>query len=103
MSLHRSWLFRGSWSVHDAEGSLVGNLHEDALLDPWRRRFAVRRPCPPAGWTLAEISGCAYARLEAEANGRERLAFTDARLTNPFLRMLVLGSFLLLHPTPPQP
>jgi hypothetical protein len=99
-TLRRSWLFPSTWSLYDAEGSFVGQLVADALLDPHGQRFAVHRFEPPATWVLAETTGREYARLESEGV-EERLLFTDARLTNPFLRMLVLGSFLLLHPHPP--
>jgi hypothetical protein len=100
LTLRRSWLFPTTWSLYDAEGSFVGNLLADALLDPHGRRFAVRRHQAPSTWVLLENTGREYARLESHEDG-ERLLFTDSRLTNPFLRMLVLGSFLLLHPSPP--
>jgi hypothetical protein len=101
-TLRRSWLFPSTWSLYDAEGSFVGQMLAEALLDPHGQRFAVQRFEAPATWVLAETTGREYARLERHG-ALERLLFTDSRLTNPFLRMLVLGSFLLLHPHPPLP
>jgi hypothetical protein len=98
LSLASAW-FGPAWHVRDSEGNHVGSLLPDALLDPAGRRFAERVADGPERWRLREPTGREYATLERAAEGLT-LRFTDVRLTNPFLRMMVLGSFLLLDPMP---
>jgi hypothetical protein len=99
LSLAPAW-FGSAWHVRDSEGNYVGTLLPDALLDPAGFRFAELAHEPPDRWRLCEPTGREYATLARAADGVRTLRFTDERLTNPFLRMMVLGSFLLLEPTP---
>ncbi|HEX3315007.1 MAG TPA: hypothetical protein VHR72_08960 [Gemmataceae bacterium] len=99
LSLTRAW-FGPAWQVRDSEGQHVGTLLPDALLDPAGFPFATRIPEPPDRWRLREPTGREYATLARSPGGVEILRFTDERLTNPFLRMMVLGGFLLLDPLP---
>jgi hypothetical protein len=99
LSLAPDW-FGPAWHVRDSEGHNVGTLLPDALLDPAGFRFAERVFEPPNRWWLREPAGREYATLDQAADGALTLRITDARLTNPFLRMMVLGSFLLLDPMP---
>ena len=99
LSLAPAW-FGPAWHVRDSEGHYVGTLLPDALLDPAGFRFAERIAEPPDRWRLREPAGREYATLGRAPDGVEILRFTDERLTNPFLRMMVLGSFLLLDPLP---
>ena len=99
LSLAPTW-FGPAWHVRDSEGQFVGSLLPDALLDPVGLRFAERIPESPDRWRLREPAGREYATLVRAPGGVEILRFTDTRLTNPFLRMMVLSGFLLLDPLP---
>jgi hypothetical protein len=99
LSLAPAW-FGSAWHVRDSEGNFVGTLSPHALLDPAGHAFAERAQDPPDRWRLREPTGREYASLVRAADGILTLHFTDVRLTNPFLRMMVLGSFLLLDPMP---
>ena len=99
LSLTPAW-FGSAWHVRDSEEHHVGTLLPDALLDPAGYAFAQRTHESPDRWRLREPTGREYANLAQSADGAVTLHFVDDRLTNPFLRMMVLGSFLLLDPMP---
>jgi hypothetical protein len=100
LTVRRGWL-RRNWALRDADGQYVGTLLADALVDPFGLVFARRSSESTGEWRLQETTGREYARMSRDGDGSETLRFSDEKLTNPFLRMLVLGSFLLLQPAPP--
>jgi hypothetical protein len=100
MSLRPSRYSKGTWLVLDCDGNEVGKIRGDEILDPWRHPFA-RRVCDSQGaWSLRELDGRGYATCSPAPDGEDAIEFLEPLLTNPFLRMLVIGSFLLLRPRP---
>jgi hypothetical protein len=98
MSMRPSPFSKGTWLVLDCDSNEVGKLRDDELLDPWRHPFA-RRACDSQGmWSLRELDGRGYATCSPAPDGEDVIEFLEPLLTNPFLRMLVIGSFLLLRP-----
>jgi hypothetical protein len=98
MSVRPSRISKGAWVVLDCDGNEVGKLRGDDVLDPWGNAFA-RRACDSSGtWTLRELDGRGYATCSMAPGGDDAIDFLEPALTNPFLRMLVIGSFLLLRP-----
>jgi hypothetical protein len=98
MSVRPSLFSKGVWLVRDCDDNEVGRLRDNDVLDPWGNPFA-RRVCDGSGrWALRELDGRGYATCAPAANGADAIDFLEPALTNPFLRMLVIGSFLLLRP-----
>ncbi len=100
MTVRPSRVAKGVWLVRDCDGNDVGKLRGSEVLDPWSRPFAARTLDAAGAWTLRELDGRAYANCTPTPSGDDIVTFLDVELTNPFLRMLVLGSFLLLRPRP---
>jgi hypothetical protein len=96
MSLRPSRIAKSTWLVLDCDGNEVGRLRGEEILDPWNTPFA-RRAVDDAGtWALRESDGRDYATC-ATGGDSDEIVFLEPALTNPFLRMLVIGSFLLLR------
>ena len=100
MSIRPSRVANGVWLVRDCDGNDIGRLRGQDLLDPWGQPFARRDLDADGAWSLREFDGRAYATCAPTSSGDDALVFVDAELTNPFLRMLVVASFLLLRPRP---
>ncbi|MEI7683591.1 MAG: hypothetical protein WCL32_01085 [Planctomycetota bacterium] len=96
LTLRPSRLSKGLWILRDCDDNEVGKLRGDELLDPWSQPFARRFALGGDAWQMRELDGRAYATWSMSPEG-DILAFHDQELTNPFVRMLVLGSFLLMR------
>jgi hypothetical protein len=98
MSIHPSRISRGVWIVRECDQNEVGRLRGDDLLDPWNQPFAFRQVDADGHWRLQEVGGRLYASGTALIAADDTIAFADPQISNPFLRMLVFASFLLLRP-----
>jgi hypothetical protein len=100
MSVRPSRISKGIWLVFDCDGNEIGKLRDNEILDPWTNAFARRERDAAGTWALHELAGRGYATCATDSACEDCIAFLEPVLTNPFLRMLVIGSFLLLRPQP---
>lgn len=100
MTLRPSRVTRGVWCVDDCDGNALGRLRHGDLLDPWGEPFARRHALGEASWVVRELDGMEYATCTGRGDADDEIAFPSESVTNPFLRMIVFGSLLLLRPEP---
>ena len=64
----------------------------------FERFFANRHVDADGRWRLQEVGGRLYASGTTANAGDDTIDFAEPQVSNPFLRMLVFASFLLLRP-----
>lgn len=100
MSLTRNWGVLGSWVIRDAEGNHVGNLYSSVLLTSEPAKIASLDVDTTGNAAARDMQGRTMARMTRREDGFQEIAFTMEIPFNPFVRMLVLASFLTLAPMP---
>lgn len=99
MSISPSRLTAGVVIVRDCDESEIGKLRGDELLDPWSQPFARRTLIQENTWQMRELDGRVYGDCSIHDDG-DLIAFREFELTNPFVRMLVVASFLQIRGNP---
>ncbi|MBX9679568.1 MAG: hypothetical protein K2X38_12450 [Gemmataceae bacterium] len=98
-TLRRPWLSARRWKLFDAEDQIVGLIHGLRIQDPLGYRFAWAEPFGSSRWRFRDLTGRDYAVWMA-SDGSDFLEWLEPKVTNPFLRMLVLGTVLCRVPIP---
>lgn len=81
-------------AVRDCDGNLLGQLQGDEILDLWGMPFARRSSTGERRSEVRELDGRLYASAEPAGDGT-LVQFSDADVTNPFVRLLALASILI--------
>lgn len=92
----RTWTFLRRYKVLDSEDHLIGYVQQDAILAPSGREVV---------WCLREkgetryhqVGGPVLATESTVGEGRFLRFTTDPSISNPFLRMLIVASWLLFQ------
>jgi hypothetical protein len=97
MSVSRSWGMTRMWEVDDAEDRHVGTIQANAIVSSDGEPLASIERESNECVLLCDYIGRPLASFGTTANGVE-LVFASP--SNPFVRMLVLGSVLAQDPAP---
>ncbi len=99
MALHRAWGMRRSWHVHDAEDLYVGTLHWGSLASSDGVTLGDLEGDSDSG-QIIDSAGTTLASYRKNLDAAVAVTFAKDAMGNPFLRMLLLGSILVLEPAP---
>jgi hypothetical protein len=94
LTVRRSWGWFSFWDVLDAEGERVGSYYPPSLLDRDGVRCGFVQADDPRRGTLLNLAGKPMAGYGIEPTGALRLTFEADQMTNPYLRMLIVGTVL---------
>lgn len=98
--MNLSWFLIRRWSIIDAEDTAVGQIRGNILCDGLGRKFGEIILGPgPRRFHLRELTGREYAVGERRTDG-DFVQLVPPEVTNPFLRMILLGAVLSLNPFP---
>ena len=100
LTITRSWGVLQIWEVDDAEGRHVGTIHTKNIVSSEGGRLAYFDPQPGDQGRILDPVGRVLARFAKKPGGVWELTFTPEPATNPFLRMLALGSVLTMEAVP---
>jgi hypothetical protein len=97
-TVHRPWGLLWRWEVRDADGHPVGTFRRRLIRNRWNDALAQIEPSPHAGtlW-FRNPDGRQLAALTRNEEGMA-LAFADELEGEPFVKMLLLASVLVLEP-----
>ena len=94
MTVTRPWAFSGIWDVYDAEDSFVGMICMQTLFSSDRRFLGKARNEADGARAIHNPSDKLLASMRPSADRSTVISFTNEAMSNPFLRMMLLGAFL---------
>jgi hypothetical protein len=97
MTLTRRWGILSSWDVEDADLRYVGTVYPKTLVSSENQHLGY---IDRENGRILDPMGRVLARFGKKAAGVVEIAFMPEGSSNPFLRMMMLGSVLTLEPAP---
>jgi hypothetical protein len=95
MTLVRAWSLGATWITYDADALFVGTVHPRSLIASDGVCLGERLGNSASGQIVAP-DGVEWLTYQQHADTTVELRFAKPAMANPFLRMVLLGSVLML-------
>jgi hypothetical protein len=102
MSLVRSWRLLHIWDVYDAEECRIGSIYPPSVLDSTGQRRGYLDCAQPEQGAVVDTANHILASFRKQRANQLEVVFMPDPAANPFLRMLLLASFLILDSMPSE-